>query len=379
MMRQLPGLADIPDDFGYTDEVDLVRKSAQRLMAERCPMHVVRALDRDERGWDRSLWDEMAALGWLGLALPEACGGAALGTVALATALEQTGRACLPGPLFSSSLAALALVDAGAVDACAPLATGSRIATLGLTEPDASWHPEDTRATAEKSGPDYVLNGVKTHVMWAADADLLVAPFHVGDDIRVFAIDLPHERVAIEPEVCVDRTRRTARVVFDDARVGPAALLPGGTLAAWRRTLTRGRALLAAEMVGAAEALLVMTRDYANERIQFGRPIGSFQAVKHPIVNVMLAVEAARSHAYAAAAAIDVDVDAAEVPSRMAKAAATDALTFAADRAIQLHGGFGFTYDCDAHFYFKRGLWAAATLGDAAHHRRELASELFGD
>jgi alkylation response protein AidB-like acyl-CoA dehydrogenase len=205
----------------------------------------------------------------------------------------------------------------------------------------------------------------------------LVAPFRAGDEVALFAVELPTDRVTVTDEVCVDTTRRTSRIAFDGARVPASARLAGAGIEQWRALFIKGYAMLAAEMVGGAERVLGITRDYAIERIQFNRPIGSFQAVKHPIVNVMLAIEAARSHTAAAAAVLDTAPKQAEVPARMAKAAATDTYSFACGRGIQLHGGFGFTYDCDVHFYFKRAMWSAATLGDALHHRRALAATLF--
>jgi alkylation response protein AidB-like acyl-CoA dehydrogenase len=214
--------------------------------------------------------------------------------------------------------------------------------------------------------------------MWAGSSALLVAPFTVDGGVALFAIPLPTDGVSIEPEVSVDGTRRTARVVFDGARVASSARLDGEGAAALATLHMRGYVMLAAEMIGAAEAMLSRTREYAIERKQFNRQIGSVQAVKHPIVDVMIAIERARSLVVGAAAALDQAPDRAENTARMAKAAATDALRFAVDRGVQLHGGYGFTWDCDAHFFFKRYLWSAATLGDATHHRKHLASALIG-
>jgi alkylation response protein AidB-like acyl-CoA dehydrogenase len=188
--------------------------------------------------------------------------------------------------------------------------------------------------------------------------------------------------VTVAPEIGVDTTRPGARVTFAEARVPAEARLvdvgadDGDGAAALAAIHMRSYALLAAEMLGGAEAVLGRTRDYANERIQFDRPIGAFQAVKHPLVNVMMGVERVRTLVAAAAAALDADPAHAEAPARMAKAAATDLYTFAVGRGVQLHGGFGFTWDCDIHYYFKRALHSAATLGDAKHHRQRLANLL---
>jgi alkylation response protein AidB-like acyl-CoA dehydrogenase len=370
-------VSKLPSGFGFDKDHELLRQSTRRLLGERNPMERVRKLDTDATGYDAALYKEMAELGWLGLALPESCGGADLGYLSLSIVLEEMGRALLPGPFLSSVLAGLALVEADAADRCEGIASGEQIATIALTEPEASWLPESVTATATDSGGEWVLDGVKTHVMWGGAADLLVAPFRAGDEVALFAVELPTDRVTVTDEVCVDTTRRTSRIAFDGARVPASARLAGAGIEKWRALFIKGYAMLAAEMVGGAERVLGITRDYAIERIQFNRPIGSFQAVKHPIVNVMLAIEAARSHTAAAAAVLDTAPKQAEVPARMAKAAATDTYSFACGRGIQLHGGFGFTYDCDVHFYFKRAMWSAATLGDALHHRRALAAALF--
>jgi alkylation response protein AidB-like acyl-CoA dehydrogenase len=184
---------------------------------------------------------------------------------------------------------------------------------------------------------------------------------------------------ASEPEVSVDPTRRTARLRFDDVRVPAEARLDGGDRTAWETILLQGAAWLAAEMVGTAEGILGLTRDYAIERKQFDRQIGSFQAVKHPLVDDMIGIELARNLVYGAAAAWDADPGDAAVPSRMAKALASDVLARAVRHGVQFHGGYGFTIDCDVHFYFKRALVCRGMLGDAVHHRRHLAAALLED
>ena len=369
----------IADDFGVTADHDLLRKTARRFLQEKCPLTEVRRLVDDPRGFDPALYREMADLGWVGLGVDDAHGGAGMDSLALALLLEETGRCLLPAPLSSSILAATALTRAGtdAAHRLLPaLADGSRIGTVALTEPGGSWNPADVATSARRDGDDWRLDGDKTHVAWAADADVIIAAARDGADLGLFAVDRAADGVTVAPEIGVDSTRRGARVTFAGA---PATRLDAGDgAAAWADILLRGAALLAAEMVGAAQAILERTRDYAIERVQFGRPIGSFQAVKHPIVDVMIATEKARSLAYGAAAALDTAPESAEQLARAAKAAAEEALSYAADRGVQLHGGFGFTWDCDAHFYMKRALWSAATLGDARHHRRRLAEVLLG-
>jgi len=387
---------DVPRDFGFGEDHALLRDSARRFLAERCPMSEVRRRVDDPVGHDPGLWKAMAELGWVGLVLPERFGGAGLGALHLALLMEEMGRRVLPSPFFGVLLAGLALERAGDAEQQSrwlpALAAGERVATLAFAEPDGSWQAGTGAATAEPAaGGGFVLRGTKAFVPAAPSAELVVTPFRVGGgsgagagvgETALFAVELPAAGVRVEAETNVDPTRRTGRVVFDGARVEAAARLRGDdALAALRATFAWGQVALAAEMVGAGEALLGTTRDYAVERVQFDRPIGSFQAVKHPLVDMMVGVENARTLVLAGAAALDApdtDLGQAEIAAAMAKAAAGDALDYAARKAIQLHGGYGFTWDCDAHFYFKRSLWARATLGDALHHRRLLADALLG-
>lgn len=371
--------ATIPGDFGYTDEHGMVRQAARRLLGERCSMDLVRKRVAGGDLLDRALYRDLAELGWLGLAIPEAYGGAAMGWLALALVADELGRCVAPVPVLASVLAAAAIERGGGDDQkrrwLPAIAEGTLIATVAWSDTANSWEPDQLAARAEPRGDGWALSGTKTHVWWAADADLIVVPALAGADVALFVLERGAARV--EPEVNVDPTRPTARVVLDGVTVPAAARLAGDGAAAWRDTFVRGWTLLAAESVGGAQHVLKVTRDYAVDRVQFARPIGSFQAVKHPLVNVMLACEQARSLVCAAAAALDTG-EPADTLARMAKAAAADTYRFATDRGIQLHGGFGFTWDCDVHFYFKRALATAATLGDASHHRRHLADVMFG-
>lgn len=380
----------------FTDDHRLLRETARRFLADRCSLETVRAFARSDARCCDELLQGMAEQGFLGMLIPEEYDGAGLDCRSLAVVLEEAGRNLAPAPVLASALAGSAIARMG--DSAqkrawlSKLADGSAVGTLALTEPGGSWQPDAVACTARADGDGYVLAGVKTHVLWAERADVLIAPARLSAsagaaEIAVFAIPLrATSGVEIDPEIGVDPTRCMARVSLSDARLDAGARLVGGTASAWRALHLRGCALLSAEMIGAAQAALTMTRDYANERVQFKRPIGAFQAVKHPLVDVMIALERARSLCAGALDAIDA-LDAAdesaagasgqaETLARMAKAAATQALNFAVDRGVQLHGGFGFTWDCDMHWYFKRALWSAATLGDARHHRQALAERL---
>jgi len=373
---------DVPGDFGFTEEHALLREQARRFLAERWPIAELRRLADSGGRLDPGLWKEMAQLGWVGLVLPERWGGAGLGWLHLEILLEEMGRRLVPGPFLGSLLAGVALAQAGSEAQCERLgpaiASGETIATLALCEEGGGFEPDRIAATAEPSQGGFVLRGRKTHVVGAADAGLLVAPFREpAGGIALYAVELPAASVEIENEVCVDPMRATARVSFDGVRVARDARLAGDGAAALGATLVRGFAALAAEAVGGAEAVLLATRDYAVARKQFDRQIGFFQAVKHPIVDMMVQIELARSLAVGAAAALDHTPSCAEVLARMAKAHAGDVFANAVRKGVQLHGGYGFTWDCDVHFYFRRALWSRSMLGDGVHHRRRLAELLF--
>jgi len=379
---------DVPRDLGFTADHDLLRKTVRRVVDQRCPPGEVRRLVDDPTGHDPALWRELVELGWPGLGVSEASGGAGLDHLSLAILFEETGRRLLPGPLLPTTLAALAADAGGDAALCAEILSGRTAATVGLAEPGAAWDASAVAASARPDGDGWVLDGDKHHVLGGAEAAVVIAPFQVAtaaggidpgspSELALFAVPVPGPGVEVTAEVGVDSTRRMARLSLRGAGVAGAARLGGGG-AAWQALHTRARLLLAAEATGAASHILAVTRDYACERVQFERPIGSFQAVKHPLVDVLIAVEQARNLVYAAAALLDAGSPQARTATHMAKAAAGDALAFAADRGVQLHGGFGFTWDCDAHFYFKRGLWANATLGDPAWHRRQVATQLLG-
>jgi len=373
----------IPADFGFSEEHEVLRQTARRFLEERCPISQVRRLAESPHGHDAALWKEIAQLGWLGLVLPEAHGGAGLGQLHLALLLEETGRRLLPSPVFAALLAGFALEAAGSAAQRArlepALASGDLVATFALCDTRGGWEAPEIEASAEASGGGFALRGIKPFVIAGAEAGLVIAPFRErSGELALFAVDLPTAGVRVESEIGVDPTRRSARLVFEGARVSAESRLESSGAAALQRVHVRGFAALAAEMVGGAESTLAMTRDYAIARKQFDRQIGAFQAVKHPIVDMMIGVELARTHMLAAAAALDHAPDSAEVPARMAKAVASEVYPAAVRKAVQFHGGYGFTWDCDAHFYFKRALWSRAMLGDGAHHRRFLASELFG-
>jgi len=375
-LLRLPAL---PTDMGYGEEHALLRASARRLLSEKSDLGAVRRLASDSRGFDPALYRELAELGWLTVH-----GEARLGPLHLAVLLEEMGRVLLPSPYFATLMASLAIDVAGSQtqqQALLPaLASGDRLASLALDEPRGGPDGEPSALRAEPDGGDFVLSGEKVHVPWGEHATLVVvAAREPGGGFGFYAVPLPTAGVGVEPETSVDTTRRAARVAFHAARVPASARLDGDGRSCLERLRTAGALLVAAEMVGAADAVLELTRSYACDRVQFGKPIGSFQAVKHPLVDLMMGVELGRSLVYGGASLLTEGalVDATPV-ARMAKAHAADTLAFAVKKGVQLHGGFGFTWDADVHFFFKRMLATRASFGDAAHHKKRLAARLFG-
>ncbi len=366
------------DHIIYTEDQEVLRDEARRWLAEEAPLERTRELVDDLRGDAPETWRELAELGWLGMGVAECYGGAGLGTVDQAIVAEEAGRVLLPSPVLPQWLAAAVVARAGSHDQCEQwlpaLASGERRATWAHVEPDGGWRAIDTRVQLK----DGRASGSKAFVWGATTADLLCVPLQSDGEVRVAIVDAQASGVSIEPEQTLDRTRRQGRVRLEDVAVEASALLERPANEIEQTLLPWAWALLAAESVGAANAALDMTADYAIQRKQFNKQIGSFQAIKHPLVNVLLACEQARSLVYAAASALDqVDPGAPQL-ARMAKVAASEAFTFATSRAIQFHGGYGFTDECDAHVYLRRAQASRAAFGDPAHHRRRIADTLLG-
>jgi alkylation response protein AidB-like acyl-CoA dehydrogenase len=309
--------------------------------------------------------------------VPEQFGGSGLGLGEVVSVVEPLGRSLAGTPLISTTLVAQALLGAGTPEQkqeWLPKICEGAVGALALTEPHGDWNIEHLTAQARPKGDTLEMSGVKTFVTDLASADLAVLSVALGDTPALVLLDKDLiARASVEREVVIDETRRSYRLKLDGVRV-PSRLLLETPRA--RVTLSRldqmACLLLAAELCGGASGVLDVVVDYLKTRKQFGRPIGSYQALKHPTVDALLMLEAARSHLYYAAGVID-DPTEGEVAIRMTKALASDALAFASDRAIQFHGGFGFTYDCDAQLYRRRGIWCEAQHGDSAYQRRRLA------
>jgi alkylation response protein AidB-like acyl-CoA dehydrogenase len=354
-----------------------LRDSVRRFLTDRA--HRVRELMETPDGFDRPVWQQAGAqLGLQGIAIPERYGGAGFSFAEQAIVLEELGAALYGGPYLASAvLAATALLagsdEAARRDLLPGIASGQTVATLAFTEDDGSWDPAAIRLAAAGRGPGWVLDGHKSFVLDGHTADLILVAARADAGLSLFAVDPAGLDRRVLPTL--DQTRKLARLEF---RAVPARLIgaPGEADAVLNKTLDVAAIALAAEQLGGAQRALDMAVGYANTRHQFGRAIGSFQAIKHRCADLLLEVESLRSAVgYAAAAVAE---DSAEVPvvAALAKAYASDVYFHAAAENIQIHGGIGFTWEHDAHLYFKRAKASELFLGDASYHREHLAQRI---
>jgi len=375
-------------DFGFSEEQEMLRKSARDFLAKEAPMTYVRQMMEDERGFRDDLWRKMAELGWTGLVLPEDFGGAGLDFVDMVVVLEEMGRVVLPGPFFSTLVGAVALLDAGSAaqkqEWLPKIAAGEARVTLAQLEPNARWDADGIELEARKADGGFALSGTKLFVPDAHTADLLVvagrAPGSKGAEaVSLFLVDAKAPGVTTTLLKTMDQTRKLCEVVLKDVRV-PAARVLGEPGQGWKRldrVVDRGKVGLCAEMCGGAEKVLEMSVEYAKVREQFGRPIGSFQAIQHKCANMLVEVESSKSATYYAAWAVANDVAEAPLAAAMAKAYCSDAYRHTAGEGIQIHGGIGFTWEHDMHIYFKRAKSSEVTFGDATWNR-EIVAQLIG-
>jgi len=363
--------------LGFSEAQADLMEVAKRFCREQSPMQKVRALMEDDLGHDPKVWDEMAALGWLSIAIPEAYEGAGLGVAEIVPIMEQMGRYFLAGPFFSTSLAAQALLVGGTEaqkQTYLPKIAGGSVATLALSEQSGNWDLTAITARASHTDQGLALSGEKFFVRDAAAANWIIASVLVDDKpalVLVAKDDLPKD--ALRREVIIDETKRAFALTLDGITVPKSALLDMAQAeAALAHIHLCANLLSTAEMCGGTQNVIDYTLDYLRTRKQFGRTIGSYQALKHPSVDAYTGYERARSLLYSAAHSFN-EQGTGEIATRMAKAQADKAYAYAADRSIQFHGGFGFTYECDAQLYRRSAIWHASQYGDAAYHRKKLA------
>jgi alkylation response protein AidB-like acyl-CoA dehydrogenase len=373
-------------DFGFNQEQELLRATARKFLESECPSEFVRARMAEPAGVSDAFWAKLAEQGWLGLIYPEAYGGAGLGFVDLTVLMEEMGRAVMPGPFFSTVLlGGLAILESGSEAQkkawLGKISAGEAKATLAFTEPNARWDAGAVTVTARGASGTFTLSGTKLFVHDAHLADVLVVVARTREGKRpeeglsLFLVPRGARGLDVKLLPTMDQTRKLCEVTFTDVAVGADALL-GAKDVAWAplsRVLDRATVALCAEMCGGAQRVLDMTTEYAKIRVAFGKPIGSYQGVKHKAADMLVEIENAKSLTYYAAWAVDENVPEAPLAASMAKAYVSDAYRRAAGTGIQLHGGIGFTWEHDLHLYFKRAKSSEFTFGDATWHRERVA------
>jgi len=379
-----------PKDFGFGPDEEMLRDLGRKLLDERLPVEALRQLvaddpdavyERGERpGWNAALWREIVELGWTGLAVPEEAGGVGFKRVGIAALVEEVGRHALPSPFVATLAATYVLSEAEAETARAWLAriSDGTTATLAITDSRGSWEASDGEVTAREDGDALRLDGAAFFVQDGFKADVLVTAARKGEGRILCVVPRDSPGLALERDRIHDLTRDQATARFEGVRVARENFVSGDAVRAVERAWPSILVTVAADLVGCAEWQLQTTVQYAKDRKQFDRPIGFFQAVKHPLVNAMIAIDRARSLVYHAACCIDTDDPEALQAARMAKSAASDAGAFISDRSVQLHGGIGFTWESDVHIFFKRSMHNQALYGDGVHQRSKLAEAMIG-
>ncbi len=368
-------------DAVFSAEHEELRSAIRRFLERNSPESEVRRLMETTAGYDPAVWSQMAnQLGLQGLIIPEQFGGSGYGYVELIVVLEEMGKSLLCAPYFSTvALAANAILaagdDAAKKELLPGIASGETIATLALTEDNGRWDVEGIQLKATKSGDGYTLDGHKMFVIDGGIANLIIVVARTDSGIAFFSVEGDASGLTRKNLSTMDQTRKQARLEFANT---PARLLgsESGAEAALTKTLDLAAVALAAEQVGGAQRCLDMSVEYAKVRIQFGRPIGSFQAIKHKCADMLLEVESAKSAAYYAGWAAAEDSDELPVVASLAKAYCSEAYFHAAAENIQIHGGIGFTWEHDAHLYFKRAKSSELLLGDPTYHRELLAQRI---
>jgi alkylation response protein AidB-like acyl-CoA dehydrogenase len=373
-------------DIGFTEEQELLRDTARKFLDSECDTRFVRAMMATEAAVTPEFWSKLAENGWLGITYPEDDGGSGLGLVDLVVLMEEVGRAVMPGPFPATVLlGGAAIAEAGSPaqrhEFLPGIAAGEVKATLAATEPNARWDAAGITLAGREARGGFTLSGTKLFVPDAHLADVLVVAARtrdgstMEDGVSLFLVPKGTPGVTVRVLPSVDETRKLCEVKFDNVAV-PATALLGDLNGGWpalARVTDRAAVALAAEMCGAAQRVLDMTVDYAKLRVAFGKPIGTYQGVKHKCADMLIEIENAKSLTYYAAWAVDEAEPDAAMAVSMAKAAASDAGRKVCAAGIQLHGGIGMTWEHDLQLYLKRAKASEIALGDATWHRERIA------
>jgi len=368
-------------NFGFTEEQEHLRSEVRKFLDDQCPIATVRVFAKEPQGYSREHWKSLAELGWTGLITPEAYGGSELGWVDLVVLLEETGRSLFPSPLVSSLLATSLIMDLGSEaqkERWLPgLADGSTIGALAFFDEANSLTHDAVRLQAEQRDDTMILTGEKPRVIDAPLASLFAVAFREPNgELALGLIEATASGVEVDAAKTLDETKRLGALRLDGAPIPDAVRLgaPGEAAAAIERVLDRAAVAQTAEAIGAGEGALALTVQYSKDRVQFGRPIGQFQGVKHPLADMYVDLECTKSLLYYAAWALDESPGEIAISTSKAKAFASEAFMRLASECVQLHGAVGYTEEYDIQLYLRRSKWFRVVYGDENHHLDRVAS-----
>jgi len=374
-------------DFALSEEQEMLRKMSRDFLENECPKTLVREMEEDEKGYSPDLWKKMAGLGWMGLVFPADYGGEGMAFLDLAVLIEELGRALVPGPYLSTVVyCGFPILEAGTdeqkKDLLPKIAKGELIATLALTEPSASWEPSGVETRAVADGDDFLISGTKLFISDAHVADCLLCVArtkdgaNAADGITLFLVDAKSPGITLTPLKTIGSDKQF-EVVFDKVRV-PKKNVLGQVDRGWdvvKAMLPRAIMAQCAHMVGGAQQVLEMTVSYAKERVQFGKPIGSFQAIQHKCANMATDVDGCRFITYQAAWKLSEGLPC-DLEVAMAKAWVSEAYRRTCAEGHQIHGGIGFIKDHDMQLYYRRAKTSELLFGDADYHRELVAQQI---
>lgn len=367
-------------EFELNETQKLFQRSARELFTQECPPTLVREMIETGSPYSDVVWNKLVEQGWTGLIFSEDNGGLGLGMVELAVAFEEMGRALIPGAFLSTVALAGSLIDRGCstdyrAKRLQAICDGQSRATIALLEKSASWNPDSVEMSATQVEGGFKLTGTKLFVSDASVADHIITVARAGSDLVLAFVDAKAPGLTIKPMPGIDATRLLSAVEFNDVVVKADDVMTDSakSRAALDYALDVATLALSAEMVGGMQLLLEATVEYAKTRKQFGKPIGQFQAVQHHCANMLLMTESARSAVYYAAWLMGNEPEQAPLAVSMAKAYASDGYREVGNLAVQVHGGIGFTWDENIHFYYKRSKASEIMFGDATYHRERIA------
>ncbi|MHB8576398.1 MAG: acyl-CoA dehydrogenase family protein [Dehalococcoidia bacterium] len=372
-------------DLGLSEEQEMIKNAARDFLEKEVPEKYVRDMEEDDRGYSPEVWRKMADQGWQGMIIPESYGGTGLGFLELVVLTEEFGRALVPGPFISTQLAAIAILEGGSEaqkqQYLSAIASGESIGTLAVTEPSARWDAEGIQLEAKKGADGYTLNGTKLFIPDANVADVMVVAARTGgsgeDGITLFAVDAKSAGISTTLLKTIASDKQ-CEVKFENVQVPTANVLgsDGKGWATLQSVAQKATVLECAYLVGLAQMDFEISVNYAKERVQFGRPIGSFQAIQHKCADMVTDVDGARFIMYRAAWSVAEGESDASMNVHMAKAWCSEATRRVVAHGQQIHGGIGFTKDYKIQLYFRRQKRSELMWGDADFHREKVADAL---